>query len=55
MDDKLIQRVEILYPIFLSYMAENGYATVSDSKAIVVKWYSFLEWLLGIGKELNDL
>lgn len=49
-----IKRIEMLYPTFEGYMADNGYATASDSKAIIIRWYGFLEWLLGIGKELND-
>lgn len=49
------KKVEILFPTFVEYVAHSGYATTSDAKTIIVKWYEYLEWLSDVGKGLNDL
>ena len=53
MNNDMLQRLEVLLPTFEKYMGEKGYATASDCRTIIAKWYDFLEWLQNIGNSLD--
>jgi len=41
------------YLLLRSIWVKKGYATASDCRTIIAKWYDFLEWLQNIGNSLD--